>query len=161
MVSAVAITVSLFYFYFNPSASRYFPPCIFLSLTGFTCPGCGSQRAFHALLHGEIKQAADFNLLFMSFLPFIFYSAAIKTNNLFRRMKWKQNLFYSTVFVRIILILVLFFWVLRNIPFYPFTWLAPWAIWWFGNLVIWRWVDLEIWQFGDLEIRKYWILMKR
>ncbi|PYV86056.1 MAG: hypothetical protein DMG90_22080 [Acidobacteria bacterium] len=35
----------------NPASSGIFPPCPFLWLTGFYCPGCGSLRALHQLLH--------------------------------------------------------------------------------------------------------------
>ena len=59
----VAIAGSLLYFLFDPSLSNLFPKCIFHSLTNLDCPGCGSQRAIHALLNGRVIQAADFNLL--------------------------------------------------------------------------------------------------
>ncbi|MDR2801840.1 MAG: DUF2752 domain-containing protein [Prevotellaceae bacterium] len=51
------------YFVVNPSESIYFPPCPFYLLTGFQCPGCGSQRAIHSLLHLDFKQAFLYNPL--------------------------------------------------------------------------------------------------
>jgi hypothetical protein len=36
--------------------------CMFKRVTGLPCCGCGMTHAFCALAHGEIEQAADFNL---------------------------------------------------------------------------------------------------
>jgi hypothetical protein len=47
-----------------------FPKCPFLSLTGFQCPGCGSQRAIHQLLHGNLAASFRLNALF---LPALIY----------------------------------------------------------------------------------------
>lgn len=45
----------------NPMVSSWSPKCPFKLLTGFSCPGCGIQRALHALLHGRIIEAAQYN----------------------------------------------------------------------------------------------------
>src|ERR1700743_3243391 len=50
------------YFLYNPVKYRFFPKCPFYSLTGFACPGCGSQRAIYNLLHGNILKAIRFNV---------------------------------------------------------------------------------------------------
>ena len=51
IVIAVALAVmAVVYFVFDPTTTRLFPKCAFYALTGFKCPGCGSQRAIHALL---------------------------------------------------------------------------------------------------------------
>lgn len=40
---------------------------MFRLLTGWDCPGCGSQRALHALLHGRVADAWAFN-------PYVFFA---------------------------------------------------------------------------------------
>jgi hypothetical protein len=124
-VAVILLVAVPVYFLFDPSSFSFFPGCPFYQLTGFYCPGCGSQRAFHALLHGRLADAAGFNLLAVAALPLIFYSAAVfSANHLFRR-RWPQLLFYKTWFSRLVLVLVLSFWLLRNLPFPCFRWMAP------------------------------------
>lgn len=121
----VAILGSLLYFYFDPSHNNIFPACPFYSITGLLCPGCGSQRAFHALLHGDIITSAHKNILFVTFLPLMIFSLLAAINNITRKKKIKQGIFNSTLFAKIVLVIILSFWALRNIPVAPFNWLAP------------------------------------
>ncbi len=121
----VAVIGSLLYFYFDPSLNKFFPPCPFLTLTGLYCPGCGSQRALHDILHGHIFAAADHNILFVLFMPLILFSAVVAINNIFNKKKIVQHIFNSTIFTFVVLILVTLFWVSRNIPVKPFLYLAP------------------------------------
>jgi len=44
-------------------ATGFMPRCMFKWATGWDCPGCGSQRAFMALLHGDIVRACTYNLI--------------------------------------------------------------------------------------------------
>jgi hypothetical protein len=48
---------------FPPGHARFYPACPFHSMTGWNCPGCGSTRAFAALLHGDVIGALTFNPL--------------------------------------------------------------------------------------------------
>ena len=56
-------------FAINPATSGLFPKCPFLMLTGLKCPGCGSQRAIHCLLHLDIAGAFAYNALLVAALP--------------------------------------------------------------------------------------------
>lgn len=56
----VAATVLTIYYVADPSTA-HMPQCTFKLITGLDCPGCGSQRALHALLHGHIAEAMAFN----------------------------------------------------------------------------------------------------
>jgi hypothetical protein len=46
---------------FPPVTSGFYPQCVFHQLTGLDCPGCGTTRALHALLHGRVAEAFGFN----------------------------------------------------------------------------------------------------
>ena len=65
------LVVAGVYFVFDPSENGFFPRCPFLLLTGWQCPGCGSQRAIHALLHLDIMEALRMNALFVLALPYV------------------------------------------------------------------------------------------
>src|SRR5215471_10447887 len=56
-------------FHFDPEKAGFFPVCQFHQWTGLDCPGCGSQRALHALLHGQLITALHDNLLLILSLP--------------------------------------------------------------------------------------------
>src|SRR6267378_2432662 len=60
---------ALVLFVFNPAQSSFYPFCVFHRITGLQCPGCGSLRAMHQLLHGHIVEAARLNLLLVLCLP--------------------------------------------------------------------------------------------
>ncbi len=123
-LTIVAVAGSLLYFLYDPSLSNFFPKCPFHSLTNLDCPGCGSQRSIHALLNGNIILAADFNLLVVVFLPVLMYSGAATVANVFFKQHWGQQLFYSPLVVKIILVTVVLFWILRNLDIAAFRWLS-------------------------------------
>jgi hypothetical protein len=70
-ITAILIAGSVIYFNYNPVESFFFPKCPFLTLTGYKCPGCGSQRAIHALLHLDIRSAFQHNALLIISIPYI------------------------------------------------------------------------------------------
>ena len=65
----VAITVVVVLYFFSPKDYSFYPRCLFHSLTGLDCPGCGSLRATHELLHGNFKAAFALNPLLVFLLP--------------------------------------------------------------------------------------------
>ena len=68
---AIAAAVMVLYFIFDPALSRFAPKCSFYLITGWECPGCGSQRMLHALLRGEIGEAWGYNPVLLCLLPVI------------------------------------------------------------------------------------------
>lgn len=71
---AGAVALLVFYATVDPSTSRYVPRCLFHALTGLECPGCGSQRALHALLMGDFRGAWHYNALVVAgIIPVMLY----------------------------------------------------------------------------------------
>ena len=66
-----AIAVLALLCFFDPSTSAIFPPCPTNALTKLHCPGCGTLRAMHALLHGDVKEALSQNILAVIFIPIL------------------------------------------------------------------------------------------
>ncbi|MCM1985153.1 DUF2752 domain-containing protein [Lyngbya confervoides] len=108
----------------NPAHGGIFPPSPFRALTGLYCPGCGTLRALHQLLHGNFWAALDLNPLMILALPYLVYSYCCYAAPVIIRRKLPR-LFLKPHWINWILKLVLAYWVLRNIPLWPFTWLAP------------------------------------
>lgn len=69
---AVGATGALVWFMYavNPIGSAYYPKCPSHLLFGIDCPGCGTARAVHALMHGEVGTAWGYN-------PAFFFGMAI------------------------------------------------------------------------------------
>jgi hypothetical protein len=55
----------------DPATSSFFPPCPWRAATGWLCPGCGSTRALHALLHGHLTEALQLNPFTVVALPVV------------------------------------------------------------------------------------------
>ena len=64
-------------FWFDPNRYPFYPVCAFHKVTGLLCPGCGSLRAMHQLLHGHLAAAFRLNPLLIATLP-IFAGFAVK-----------------------------------------------------------------------------------
>jgi hypothetical protein len=56
-------------FLFEPGRYNFYPRCLFHKTTGLLCPGCGSLRAVHQLLHGHLIAAFHFNAMLVMSLP--------------------------------------------------------------------------------------------
>ena len=105
----------------NPETTSIFPKCPFFALTNWYCPGCGSLRATHHLLNGRIIEALTFNPLYVAALPLLAYAFAAGSR-LPRRTPSRP---LPAIWIYLLLILILAYWVVRNLPVYPWTWLAP------------------------------------
>ena len=119
---AFAILLAAFLYFLFDARKGGFPSCPFYAITGWHCPGCGSQRALSALLHGSIFEALRYNILMIIFLPLLLYTACV---NFRHAGAQKVKLWYSPLFVKIVLAVVVGFWIFRNIPMFPFSMLAP------------------------------------
>lgn len=110
--------------YFNPLTAGFFPACPLFQLTGLSCPGCGLTRGFHALFGGDVFGALGFNALLPVFsLVFVYLLIALLMIAVRGRgislSIFRPNLIWSFFVVAVA------FGVVRNLPVYPFTLLAP------------------------------------
>ncbi|MBI2266315.1 MAG: DUF2752 domain-containing protein [Armatimonadetes bacterium] len=116
--------LSLMY-WVSPTGSGILPPCLFFLATGGKyCPGCGTLRCFHAFLHGRLTQAAAYNVVTLLSLPWI---GLVIANFLSERWIGRPLLRFALPrWVEWAAAgLIILFWILRNIPAYPFSLLAP------------------------------------
>ncbi|MGA2099460.1 MAG: DUF2752 domain-containing protein [Candidatus Sulfotelmatobacter sp.] len=112
---------------FDPATSIVFPPCPLHYFTGLYCPGCGSLRAMHQLLHGNLREAWALNPLAVLLLPFVAYGL---TSEALRHLRGYglPRLFIPAVWIRALGVAVILFGIARNLPLHPFNLLAPGAM---------------------------------
>ena len=112
--------------YFCLDPARYsFPRCPVHWLTGLHCPGCGTQRALHALLHGRVAEAIGFNLLAALYAPLVSFGLIEEAKSQLTSAPRCMTFFYRPWFGWGTLGLALVFAVLRNLPGPIGAWLAP------------------------------------
>ena len=105
---------------FEPGKTGIFPSCLFRSLTGFQCPGCGSTRAMHQLLHGHVVAAFELNPFFLLAIPFLLYALIRYSVVVMRGGVPRQNTL-PPPYIYALFFIVVSFWIFRNTPFYPFV----------------------------------------
>ena len=112
----VFVLLVLIYGKFNPENSHLFPKCPFRMLTGYECPGCGSQRAVHYLLNGKIDSAIQANALLVFYIPYIillFLAELLKSKSRFFMRLYKM--LFSRIAILIVFVIIIFWWVARNL----------------------------------------------
>ena len=102
----------------KPDGSPFYPKCAFRLLTGLDCPGCGSLRALHRLLHGRLAEAWALNpLLVGGLLPcFLLWSVRCGVSAWNGTQPSSRLLPNWTAWL--LLAAVLIFGVVRNTPYY-------------------------------------------
>lgn len=106
------VAIIVIYSVFDPSVMP-FPRCVFLTLTGWECPGCGSQRALHSLLHLDIVAAWRYNALMVCAIPFVV--ALVIADSLRTKYPAIHKVLNSRLIILIALIVILSWWLLRNL----------------------------------------------
>ena len=111
--------LAVLFFILDPSEYDLFPRCIFYTLTGYYCPGCGSQRAIHCLLHLDLPGVIKNNILFLpaALMILYHYSRQILNKKLIKKL---PDILYMKNTPWIIFVIVMIFWLLRNLSFYPY-----------------------------------------
>lgn len=99
-------------YHLDPTEVRWLPTCPLHALTGWNCPGCGTMRALHHLLHGEFSAAWRLNPLALLLGPALAVSV------------WRGWLGRPVV-VWLLLTVVAVFGILRNLSGAPFTLVGP------------------------------------
>jgi len=125
LVAAVVIPVAVTVVHtYPPDQYPIYPPCYFHYFTGWHCPGCGATRSVGALVRGDVEQAFAYNVLFMLFLPLLAYGVLGATWELWTGRRRRRIPFPDWAAIALVVLLLAYF-VARNIDVYPLTLLAP------------------------------------
>lgn len=112
-----ALGLLILLWHVDPSRVRLYPGCPFYAISGLYCPSCGGIRALHALVHGQLAEAARCN-------GFLLLSIPVLTGAFY---VWRKNC-HRSVFLLLMAfwcVALILFWVGRNLPVHPFTLLVP------------------------------------
>lgn len=112
IVGMIAAGVALLYLV-DPAGSLVYPPCPLHALTGLYCAGCGSLRAVHHVLHGDLYGAFRLNPVLVVALP------------LLPLLWWRTSVLRRPFVAWTAVAILLGFSIARNIPSWPFSLLAP------------------------------------
>lgn len=112
VVALALCALVLVYLLFDPAQTAWMPKCMVHTLTGFSCPGCGSQRAVHALLHGDVGAAFRANALLVIMIVPLVFAGYVELNRrrfpvLYRRMS-------SPAVIAVLLVVIVGWGVVRN-----------------------------------------------
>lgn len=111
---AFAVAAALVLLYrMDPSASVLAPKCPFHLLTGLDCPGCGSQRAIHSLLHLRLGDAFRYNALMVLSIPFLILLVFASLNR--KRLPRLYAALNSQATIWTVFAIIVAWWILRNL----------------------------------------------
>lgn len=96
------------YYFIDPMKFSWMPKCPFHMLTGYKCPGCGTQRALYAFVHGKFIDGILANPIL---LPSLSYVGLL----LGTRKKSVHDILAGKMAGNIILFVICVYWLLRNI----------------------------------------------
>jgi hypothetical protein len=118
----IGLTVAAILFFFDPVRVPIYPVCLFHQLTGLDCPGCGSLRALHELLHGNLATALHFNAFLVLSLPLF---ACLGLGFVWRKVHHQPGVKIRPVWFWVYLAAFVTFGLLRELPIPFLTAFAP------------------------------------
>lgn len=124
LTAAAGVTGLAVIYLFDPREPGNYPVCPFFGLTGWHCPGCGTLRAIHQSMRGNIAAAFGFNAYAMLVLPAVVWWLAAGFLRAYG-LPAPPRVFIPARWIWALLAAVLAFWLLRNLPVAPLTTLAP------------------------------------
>lgn len=121
IVSLLIILFLTIIFFSNPEKKSFFLMCWFYRLTGYYCPFCGSTRAIYHFLHFNILKSIRSNLLLYIITMYLLIKFLINKNST------KKNKFFDIkpLTIIIFMLIIISYWILRNLPYYPFNLFIP------------------------------------
>ena len=113
------VGIAVVLFAVDPAHSWWVPKCPFYLLTGWQCPACGSQRAFHQFLHFHWATAFGYNPFLVLSIPYLAALAWLRWFDTAGKWKRLRAFCYDRRVIMTYWVLLMLWWVLRNVLFRP------------------------------------------
>lgn len=108
-----------------PTQASYYPKCTLYQYTHLHCPGCGTGRAAHFALNGRLLTAAGYNPFAIVLLPIVAFAVARSAVRWVRGRPTRSVRPIWSGWILALAIALTVYGIARNLPWYPFTLLAP------------------------------------
>lgn len=118
LTGAATLALCVLVYAVDPAEPGHYPPCPTKLLTGLDCPFCGSMRATHQFLHGNVGAAIDLNAVTV----LLVYPVAIVVFAIWFYRRWRGLSFEPEIprwLTASVVTLLLVFTVVRNMPGMP------------------------------------------
>ena len=110
----IILLITGYYFFLNPYEQEYFfISCPFYKITGYQCSGCGSQRAFHEILHLNFEEAFHQNALVLIAIPY--FSLIFFTSFFQEKFAKLRQLLIGKKTILILFFIAILFGIFRNL----------------------------------------------
>ena len=77
-------------------------PCLFKQITGVDCPGCGAQRSFDLLIHGQLIESFK---LYPALVPLLFLIISFLFDFIFKQKNESNRTWYLAIFSLILIVI--------------------------------------------------------
>ncbi len=114
MTLVLVAALSVFYI-FDPQEVNLFPKCTFKAITGYDCPGCGSQRAIHDMLHIDFAGAYSHNPLMLFLIPYLLLWLFFELLGGKKLLPGLDKALFGKWAAYIVFTVIVLFWILRNV----------------------------------------------
>ncbi|MEG0499640.1 MAG: DUF2752 domain-containing protein [Rikenellaceae bacterium] len=110
MIVVIYITYSCV----DPLDAAWMPKCFTYQWFGIRCPGCGTQRALHSLLSGDLKAAFFYNPLMVLSVPYLLMAIVLDSKSIRAKHPKLHQLFLGERAIWLLLAVLLIYTIVRN-----------------------------------------------
>ncbi len=110
IIMLLLVAVFIFFYFFN--SYNIGIPCIIETTTGLECPGCGTTRAINSLIHFNVREALEYNMLIFITIPFLGYYFI---SSIYAWIFDKKVKHLPPIIIIILALIIILYTIIRNI----------------------------------------------